>query len=638
MTNYARSLIEASLDPLVTISAEGKITDVNEASVQVTGVARERLIGTDFSDYFTEPARARAGYEQVFSQGYVRDYALAIRHASGRITDVLYNASVYRDDDGHVLGVFAAARDVTQQKQASQYARTLIEASLDPLVTISAEGKITDVNEASVQVTGVAREKLIGTDFSDYFTEPARARAGYEQVFSQGYVRDYALAIRHRSGRITDVLYNASVYRDDRGRVLGVFAAARDVAEQRRLEQILLARNLELEEAKNLAEAANRAKSAFLANMSHELRTPLNAITGMAYLIRRAGVAPQQAERLEKIDAAVMHLLETINSVLDLSKIEAGKLVFEEAEINVGTIAANVASMLLDRAQAKRIAFRVETEPMPQALLGDSTRLQQALLNYAANAVKFTDSGRITLRTRVEQDFPDSVLVRFEVLDTGIGIAPEALGRLFSAFEQADNSTTRKFGGTGLGLAITRKLAELMGGAAGVESRQGAGSTFWFTARLKKRIAHHGKPPETAVRHLAHETRRQALQGHRVLLAEDDPINQEVARMILEDAGLLVDTAGDGGAAADMAARGSYALVLMDMQMPHLNGLDATRLIRATDKGRAIPIIAMTANAFADDRARCLDAGMSDFLSKPVNPDELLETLWRWIRQAAAAG
>ncbi|MES2116141.1 MAG: PAS domain S-box protein [Pseudomonadota bacterium] len=234
---YARSLIEASLDPLVTISPEGKITDVNEGSIKVTGVPREKLIGADFSDYFTEPDKAREGYQQVFSRGAVTDYPLTIRHKDGRLTDVLYNASVYKDAHGSVLGVFAAARDVTAQKQASQYARSLIEASLDPLVTISPEGKITDVNEGSIKVTGVPREKLIGTDFSDYFTEPGKAREGYEQVFAEGYVTDYPLTIRGKDGSLTDVLYNASVYKDARGNVLGVFAAARDVTAQKQASQ-----------------------------------------------------------------------------------------------------------------------------------------------------------------------------------------------------------------------------------------------------------------------------------------------------------------------------------------------------------------------------------------------------------------
>jgi len=238
-SQYARSLIESSLDPLVTISADGKITDVNEATIKVTGIPREQLIGTDFSNYFTEPAQAREGYQQVFAKGFVTDYPLTIRHRDGRLTDVLYNASVYKDTNGNVLGVFAAARDVTVQKQASQYARSLIESSLDPLVTISPDGKITDVNEATIRVTGVRREQLIGADFSNYFTEPEKAREGYQQVFAKGFVTDYPLTIRHRDGRLTDVLYNASVYRDTRGEVLGVFAAARDVTARKRVEEEL---------------------------------------------------------------------------------------------------------------------------------------------------------------------------------------------------------------------------------------------------------------------------------------------------------------------------------------------------------------------------------------------------------------
>ena len=238
-SQYARSLIESSLDPLVTISADGKITDVNEATIKVTGIPREQLIGTDFSNYFTEPGKARDGYQQVFAKGFVTDYPLTIRHKNGRLTDVLYNASVYKDVGGNVLGVFAAARDVTVQKQASQYARSLIESSLDPLVTISADGKITDVNEATIKVTGILREQLIGTDFSNYFTDSEKARKGYQQVFAKGFVTDYPLTIRHRDDRLTDVLYNASVYKDTSGNVLGVFAAARDVTARKRAEEEL---------------------------------------------------------------------------------------------------------------------------------------------------------------------------------------------------------------------------------------------------------------------------------------------------------------------------------------------------------------------------------------------------------------
>ncbi|MDA8388382.1 MAG: PAS domain-containing protein, partial [Nitrospiraceae bacterium] len=247
-SQYARSLIEASLDPLVTISPDGKITDVNEATIKVTGMGREDLIGTDFSNYFSEPQRAREGYQQVFAKGFVTDYPLTIRHKDGKLTDVLYNASVYKDVRGRVMGVFAAARDVTAQKQASQYARSLIEASLDPLVTISPDGKITDVNEATAKVTGIRREDLIGTDFSNYFTEPDKARQGYQEVFARGFVMDYPLTIRHKDGKLTDVLYNASVYKEVAGNVLGVFAAARDITAQRKAEaQVAEQRTKELE-------------------------------------------------------------------------------------------------------------------------------------------------------------------------------------------------------------------------------------------------------------------------------------------------------------------------------------------------------------------------------------------------------
>jgi CheY-like chemotaxis protein len=384
--------------------------------------------------------------------------------------------------------------------------------------------------------------------------------------------------------------------------------------------------------AKEAAETANVAKSAFLANMSHEIRTPLNAITGMAHILHRSGLTPDQAGKLDKIENAGSHLLRIINDVLDLSKIEAGKFALEDAPVHVEAMLGNVAAMLGQKAQDKGLRFNIETTSLPRNLHGDPTRLQQALLNYASNAIKFTEAGHITLRVKEETQTDTTATLRFEVQDTGIGIAPEVQSKLFKAFEQADNSTTRKYGGTGLGLAITRKIAEVMGGAAGVISTEGHGSSFWFTAVLRKGPQTIEEPARAGL-----ETAEQIIQreyaGQRILLAEDEPVNREIATMLLEDVGLHVDLAEDGRQAVEKATSGHYAVILMDMQMPVLNGLDATRQIRQLPGCAATPILAMTANAFAEDKNQCFEAGMDDFISKPVKPDVLYETLLKWFEK-----
>jgi PAS domain S-box-containing protein len=785
-------------------------TDANGV-IQIFNVGAERMLGytaaevmnkitpADISDPQEVIARAKAlsveletpitpGFEALVfkaSRGIEDIYELTYIRKDGSRFPAVVSITALRDAQDAIIGYLLIGTDNTARMQAEEermklnqrvrdqqfYTRSLIEANIDAIMTTDPQGIITDVNKQMEALTGCTRDELIGAPFKSYFTDPERAEATIKQVLTEGKVTNCELTARARDGKQTVVSYNATTFYDRDRRLQGVFAAARDVTESKHLDRALLEKNVELESAKVIAEKANLSKSDFLSNMSHEIRTPMNAIIGMSHLALKTELTSRQRDYLTKIQGAGQHLLGIIKNILDFSKIEAGKVMVEQVEFDLDKVLENVTNLIAAKSAAKGLNLILEVDPdVPNNLIGDPLRLGQILINFANNAVKFTEKGEINFVIRLREQSDQDVLLHFAVSDTGIGLTEEQRGRLFQTFEQADTSTTRKYGGTGLGLAISKKLSELMDGEVGVDSEFGKGSTFWFTARIGKgrepkrqrvlspdlqghrilvvgeterentvlgklleemgfvvdgapsgqaaldavgRLEAQGTPYdivfldwqmhgmdgiETARQmqtlplarrpHLILVTaygreqdikvaeeagledvlikpfnasvlfesvscvmegsraeRREridaqsraeenlgTIKGARILLVEDNELNQEVATELLREAGFSVDLAENGKIAVRKVQEANYDLVLMDMQMPVMDGVTATREIRKLPGLAKLPIVAMTANAMAGDRRRCLNAGMNDHVSKPVEPDDLWKALLKWIK------
>lgn len=800
-TKY-RLLAENATDWIFWVDADGRYRYVSPASLQLSGYAPEEFVVDPGLMLNIIHPEDRASYLAHLVSNHDRPDAIELQYRiirrNGELRWIGHHCRPMHDDAGQYIGRRGNNQDITERKRANEeleayrhHLERIVEQRTQELTKRSQEladlyhnapcgyhslgpdGTIIQANDTELRLLGYAREEYVGHPVSEFLTTESKSLFKQQlPVFSeQGMVRDLELEFIRKDGTTLSCLVSSDLMRDGNGKFAYSRSTLADNRERKAAEEAI-------SRARDAAEAANRAKSSFLANMSHEIRTPMNAIIGMTHILRREVRDTSQIEKLGKIATAADHLLGIINDILDISKIEADKLVLEQANFDLEAVLVRICSMVSDRVHDKQLELVLDVEPGLGVVRGDATRLGQALLNYLVNAVKFTEKGTITLRARLVESASARICVRFEIQDTGIGIPPEALGRLFNSFEQADGSTTRKYGGTGLGLAITRRLAKLMDGEAGVESIVGQGSTFWLTACLGRvidesdchhvpalrgtralvvddnpvtRLVHsqllarigfecdavgsgedavdaiaaadatgrpyaltlidlmmggmdgiqtlttlHGKDlkhrpvswlvtgsgdsttmgearragfdevllkplsaavlQEKIVKHSpailredngstpvaetrpsgtsAEESLRLNHGSSRLLLVEDEPINREVTLMILGGIGWQVDVAEDGQEAVDRIRANHYDLVLMDMQMPVLDGLDATRIIRQMPARQTLPILAMTANAFSEDRDACFNAGMNDFITKPVVPDRLYEILLKWLSRS----
>jgi two-component system sensor histidine kinase/response regulator len=632
-SNY-RELMEQAADAIMVADHDaGRYVDVNRAACKLLGYTRKELLELgprdllDPEELKVQPAKfdeIRRG-ETTFSERHL------LRKDGSR---VLVEMSAKMLPDGRMMSV---KRDITERhereealRQSEQKWRELMEQATEAIMIYDQNMRCVDLNRAAQEMFGFSREELLGQGMRDLVhpddmvrlaqpEEQAKLKLMLEgKITIQGERR-----MRRKDGSYIPVQISAK--RLSGGRILSI---KRDVSEW-------LERETALRDANIKAEAASRAKSEFLANMSHEIRTPMNSVIGMARLALLHEHDSGQRGYLEKILLSGEHLLGIIDDILDFSKIDAGRLGIEHVDLDIARVMENVSSIVSEKAKAKGLHFMVDVGPdIPGGLSGDPLRLRQVLLNFTDNAIKFTAKGEVTVSVRKLSEDQSDCLLHFEVHDTGIGMSDKVLSGLFRSFQQADGSVTRNYGGTGLGLVISRRLVELMGGKVGVSSEPGKGSTFWFQLPLHKGAA----KSSGEIDMVDEDSARERLVGKRILLVENNLFNQQVARELMENVGMVVLVANNGEEALDLLRQESFDSVLMDLQMPVMDGLEAVTHIRANPDWDALPVVAMTANVLEEERNRCLDAGMNDFIAKPVRPEMLYAVLVRWLSPGKLPG
>ncbi len=659
------AIIEFLPDATFVIDRDGKVIAWNRAMEEMTGVNKEDMIGQGDHAYaipfYGEKRRqlldlldgndnvVASRYQYVTRKGntlYSEIFAPAL--FGGRGAHVWATGAPIFDAKGKRLGAIESIRDITEIKRAKgelqkskDYLEKIINSIGDPLFVKNRQHQFVLVNDAMCVLSGRSREELLGSLDYDFF--PSEQVAVFlekdERVFENGRENVNEETITDCRGEDRTIITKKTLYTDNSGKkfIVGII---RDITERKLAEENLQRANQQLtlsiaraNELATLAREASAAKSEFLANMSHEIRTPLNGVIGMTELLLDTDLNSEQREYVQTINSSGESLMGLINDILDFSKIEARKLEMVIQDFSLSDVLKYTTDLLSRSAQEKGLEVTCRVQPtVPMILRGDAGRLRQILANLGGNAVKFTNRGEIQIQVSAEKETDKSIQLRFSVSDSGIGIPADRLPDLFTPFTQADGSTTRKYGGTGLGLAISRQLAQMMGGNIGAESVEGLGSTFWFTARFEKTAS---SAQTAAVPDLKSVGSVQSLPGKvRILLAEDNPVNQKVALAMLRKLGCRTDAVANGREAVKALRNSSYDLMLMDCQMPVMDGFEATRVIRekeAEAKGPAMPIIALTASAMQADRERCLQAGMSDFIAKPVQPKELAEVLARWL-------